>query len=104
MTTAFETATNAIFADVNLAESASFMPRSGGLAWVRVIKRAPDAYQKVGTSMIETPSLTLEVKVSDCPTIVPGDQFQIGSTIYTVQGEPLKDELNLAWTVDLYAA
>ncbi len=70
---------------------------------LRVIMRAPDMFQKVGSSIIDTPTQTLEVKVADCPSLTPGDQFLIGTTTYTVQGEPRRDELQLTWMVDVYA-
>ena len=104
MPTAFDIATATLFADPNLAQDASFLPKSGGLVWVRIVMRAPDTFAKVGSSFVESSSQILEVKTADCPLIVPGDQFQIGATIYTVQGEPRRDELNLTWQVDLYAS
>ena len=54
--------------------------------------------------MVETPTLTLEVRVSDCPAIVAGDHFVIGSVTYTVQGVPLRDDLQFIWLVDVYAS
>jgi hypothetical protein len=102
--TVFESAIKALFADPNMAQDASFLPQGGGIAWVRVVMHAPDVFQTVGSSIIETSTRTLEVKVSDCPLIAPGDQFQIGSTLYTVQGEPRRDDLQLTWQVDVYAA
>ena len=101
---AFDSAIATLFADQNLAIIATFVPQIGPNASLRVIIRAPDTFQKVGSSMIETPSQTLEVQVSDCPSIAPGDQFVIGSSIYTVQGQPLRDELQLTWLVDIYAS
>lgn len=101
---AFDTAIAALFADPNMAVDAMFIPQVGANASVRVIIRAPDVFQKMGSSMIETPTTMLEVKVSDCPSLAQGDQFMIGTTTYTVQGEPRRDELQLVWTVDVYAA
>ena len=101
--TAFDTAVATLFADPNMASDATFIPRIGVNAPVRVILRAPDAYQKMGSSVIETPTTMLEVKVADCPLILPGDQFLIGTNSYVVQGEPRRDELQLTWLVDVYA-
>jgi len=101
---AFDVAIVALFADPNLATDATFMPQVGANASVRVILHAPDVFQKMGSSMIETPTTTLEVKVADCPSLAPGDQFLIGASTYTVQGEPRRDELQLSWQVDVYAA
>ncbi len=104
MPTVFDIATATLFADPNLAQDATFLPKAGGLTWVRIVMRSPDAFSKVGSSFVESSSHALEVKVSDCPLIVPGDQFQVGTTIYTVQGEPRRDELNLTWQADVYAS
>ena len=101
MPTAFDIAAATLFADPNLAQNATFIPQVGGNVPVRVILRALDAFQKIGTSAIETSTQMLEVKVADCPLIKPGDQFLIGSTTYTVQGEPLRDETQLVWKVDI---
>ncbi len=71
---------------------------------VRVITRAPDVYQNVGISVIETPTLVLEVRVSDCPALVPGDQFMIDGILYAVQGSPRRDSERLVWQADVYAS
>ena len=104
MPTVFDTAVAALFADPNMATAATFIPQIGSNVPVRVVMRAPDAFAKVGTSIIDTPTQTLEVKVADCPLIAPGDQFLVGTTSYTVQGEPRRDELQLTWLVDIYAS
>ena len=98
-----DTAVATLFSDPNMATDATFMPQTGANVGLRVIVRAPDAYQKIGSSVIETPTTTLEVKVADCPSILPGDRFLIGQNTFVVQGEPRRDELLLTWQVDLYA-
>ena len=99
----FDTAVATLFADPNMASDAIFIPQIGVSVPVRVILRAPDVFQKMGGSVIETPTNMLEVKVADCPTLLPGDQFLIGTNSYVVQGEPRRDELQLTWLVDVYA-
>ena len=101
---AFDTAMQALFADGNLGVAATYLPLQGTNKSVRVITKAPDVYQQVGQSNIETPSFVLEVQVVDCPALVQGDRFQIGANIYTVQGEPRKDSVGLTWEVDCYAS
>lgn len=101
---AFDIAMRALFSDPNLGIDAVFIPQVGQNVTVRVITRAPDAFQNVGSSVIETPTLVLEVQVADCPVLMPGDQFVINDALYTVQGEPRRDEVQLSWQVDLYAA
>ena len=101
--TVFATAIAALFADPNLASDATFIPQNGANASVRVIIRAPDAFQKVGSSVIDTPTQMLEVRLTDCPSLMQGDRFLVGQTTYVVQGEPKRDELQLTWQVDVYA-
>jgi hypothetical protein len=104
MVNAFTTACDALFADPNLGSAATFMPLAGGSSAVRVVTRAPDEFRDVSSSVVETPTMTLEVRVSDCPAIVVGDRFVINSVTYTVQGVPLRDDLQLIWLVDVYAS
>src|SRR5579872_3496722 len=101
---AFDTAVASLFADQNLGSDATFIPQVGANVPLRVILRAPDMFQKMGSSIIDTPTQTLEVKVADCPSPAQGDQFLIGQTTYVVQGEPRRDELQLTWLVDIYAS
>lgn len=102
--TVFSSAIQTLFNDQNLAVNATFIPQIGVSKAVRVITRAPDVYQNIGQSVIETPSLVLEVQVADCPTVSQGDQFIINSAAYTVQGEPRRDSEQLYWQVDCYAS
>jgi hypothetical protein len=102
--TVFSTAFDTLFNDPNMAVSAMFVPLQGVSKAVSVVTRAPDVFQAVGQSMIETPSMVLEVRVADCPALVQGDQFIINAVAYTIQGEPRRDSEHLAWQVDVYAA
>lgn len=102
--TAFSIAIQTLFNDRNVSRDAFFLPLMGSNKAVRVITRAPDVYQNIGQSVIETPSLVLEVQVADCPTIVPGDQFMIDGITYAAQGLPKRDSEQLVWQVDVYAS
>lgn len=101
--TVFATAMQALFNDRNVSKDAFFLPLMGSNKAVRVITRAPDVYQNIGQSVIETPSLTLEVQIADCPSLVAGDQFMVDGLTYSVQGTPRRDSENLVWQVDCYA-
>ncbi len=100
----FDTAMQVLFADKNLAIDATFIPTLGANKEVRVVTRAPDVYQNIGQSVVHTPSLVLEVQVSDCPTLVAGDIFLIDKIKYVVQGAPRRDSERLTWQVDCYEA
>lgn len=102
--TAFNTAIQALFNDRNLTAEVTFIPLGGESKTMRGIISAPDLYQNVGLSVIETPSLVLEVPVSECPTVSDGDEFIIEAVTYTVQGEPRRDAEHLFWKVDCYAS
>ena len=101
---AISIAIQTLFNDRNVSRDAFFLPLVGSNKAVRVITRAPDIYQDVGQSVIETPSLVLEVQVADCPSIVPGDQFMVDGITYSVQGVPRRDSEQLVWQVDVYAS
>lgn len=102
--TAFSIAMAALFNDRNVSKPAFFLPMMGSNRSVRVITRAPDVYQNVGSSVIETPTLVLEVQIADCPSLVQGDQFMIDGITYKVQGVPRRDSERLVWQVDVYAS
>ena len=99
----FAIATQALFNDRNVSKDAFFLPMMGSNKAVRVITRAPDVYQNIGQSVIETASLMLEVQIADCPDLVAGDQFMIDGITHSVQGTPRRDSENLVWLVDCYA-
>jgi hypothetical protein len=101
--TAFSTAMQALFNDLNVSKPAFFLPMMGVNRSVRVITRAPDIFQNIGDSVIESPTLVVEVQVSDCPDIVPGDQFMIDGITYKTQARPRRDPERLIWQVDCYA-
>lgn len=100
----FDTAMQVLFADKNLAIDATFIPTLGANKEVRVVTRAPDLYQNIGQSVVQTPSFVLEVRVIDCPTLVAGDLFLINKIKYVVQGAPRRDSERLTWQVDCYEA
>jgi hypothetical protein len=101
--TAFETAMAVLFNDRNLSKDAFFLPMMGTNRSVRVITRAPDVFQNVGSSVIEASTLVVEVQIAECPAIVAGDQFMIDGITYKTQGTPRRDSERLVWQVDCYA-
>ena len=101
--TAFAIAMQALFNDRNVSKDAFFLPMMGANKAVRVITRAPDVYQNIGQSVIESPSMALEVQIADCPTLVAGDQFMVDGITFSVQGTPRRDSEQLIWQVDVYA-
>lgn len=102
--TAFSTAMQALFSDRNVAKDAFFLPMIGQNRSVRAITRAPDVFVDAGTSLMETPTMLVEVQIAECPTVVAGDQFMIDGITYKTQGAPRRDSERLVWQVDCYAA
>lgn len=104
MANVFDTAMKSLFSDPNITTDAIFMPQIGQSKTLKVVTHAPDILQNMGSSVIETPTLVLEVQIADCPVISQGDVFSINGNNYTVQGQPLRDAQQLLWQVDLYAS
>lgn len=101
MANAFSTAMNAIFADPNMAVEAIYTPAGGMAQVIRVLFRAPDDIMRFGETPILTDTQVAELRGADVDAPQEGDIVQIGSEIYQLRGEPIKDSLRLIWTVDL---
>jgi hypothetical protein len=102
--TAFSAAIDAIFADPNMAADALFYATGVAPAvTVRVIRKAPDDIREFGQSRISQPTTTIDVRVSEIPTMTEAARFQIAGAMHQVQGVPQRDRLQLVWTVDLRA-
>lgn len=64
--------------------------------------KSPDRIVDVREIAIHTPTLLVDVRVSDVATPQEGDTLTIGALLYAVQGEPVRDAQNLVWTLDCY--
>ncbi len=98
---AFATVTAALFRDPNLAQDALW--RSGGAGApvaVRAMLRRPDAVTGFGEGRFVTDSVMIDVECAALAALAPGDTFEIGSVIYEVRGEPLRDTLRHVWKVE----
>jgi hypothetical protein len=97
----FGIAVDTLFADPNLRDVAVYLPAHGVSKNVYVISHKPDAFVQVGESFVATPTLVIDVRVADCPSVSPGDRFLIANRMYTVQGEPKLENDNLVYRIDL---
>ena len=100
----FAEAVDLLFADPNIGRDA--MWRSGGVGagvTVRIVFRAPDAVANFGGGRFVAQSRFIDVRLSEVPSLVPGDTFEINSATYVVQGEPLADDDNLIWSAEVRA-
>ena len=99
---AFQEMIDALFSNSSLARDIVYTPVSGTARTIRAVIKSPDRIVDVREMAIHTPTLVVDVRVSDVPDPAEGDTLTIGMLIYAVQGEPLRDTENLIWTLDCY--
>lgn len=98
---AFKVATDLLFLDRNIALDALWRPGGEGEGQpVRVIRRQPDRMANFGDGRFVTDTTLIDVRVSDAPTLAPGDTFEIGGDLYEVRGDPVRDADRLTWSAD----
>lgn len=100
--TAFAQAINTLFGNANLGVDGLW--RAGGIGAgvaVRIIRRSPDRVAPFGDGRFVTDTHLLDVRTSEVAVLAIGDTFQIGSEIYTVQSEPLRDGERLVWAAEV---
>lgn len=91
-----------LFVDPNLSVSATYTPVVGEAVTVRCIVKSPDRVVDVYEASIHVPTALIDVQVADVEQPIAGDQITIGSSTYTVQGEPVRDAEGLIWTLDVH--
>jgi hypothetical protein len=100
--TAFQEMIDALFADSAMARTVTYTPVAGLPQTMRAVIKSPDRIVDVRDIAIHTPTLVVDVRVSDVPVPNEGDTLTIGTLLYAVQGEPVRDAENLVWTLDCY--
>lgn len=98
---AFAVATDALFADPNIAQNAIW--RAGGVGdgvTVRVVAKRPDQIVGFGGGRAVRPTVLIDVRQSDVAMPGIGDTVTIGSTVYTIIAEPVGDSVGLVWTCE----
>jgi hypothetical protein len=101
---AIAAAVDVLFADPNIGKDATWRAGgAGGGVAVRVVFRAPDQVANFGGGRFVATGRFVDVRISEVPTLQPGDTFEIGSATYVVQGEPLADDDNLIWSAEVRA-
>ena len=84
MTSPFSLMTDTIFGSA-LGQDARFLPVDGPTVTpVRVVWRHADEHAALFTVGNSLPARLLEVRISEVPRVVTGDQFVIADTAYTV--------------------
>ncbi len=98
---AFDVAINSLFQDRNLVTQALYYPICSKEKKIAVVAHRPDDFHAIGDSIIAIPTLVVDVALSACPNIVPGEKFTIYGKTFVVQGEPKRDSNNLTARVQL---
>ncbi len=98
---AFAVATDALFADENIAMDAIW--RAGGAGTgtaVRVVTRRPDQVVGFGDSRAVLPTLLIDVRRSEVPEPASGDTVEIDGELFEVVAAPIIDSVRLMWTCE----
>ena len=98
---AFAAATDALFADPNIARDAIW--RAGGAGAgiaVRVVARRPDQVVGFGDSRVIMPAVLIEMRRSEVPEPATGDTVEIDGETFEIIATPIADGLRLVWTCD----
>ena len=99
---AFQEMIDALFSNSSLARDVLYTPVAGTARTLRAVIKSPDRIVDVREMAIHTPTLVVDVRVSDVLDPNEGDTLSIGALTYVVQGEPVRDTENLIWTLDCY--
>ena len=100
--TVIAAAVDVLFADPNIGKDATWRAGgAGGGVLVRVVFRAPDQVANFGGGRFVATGRFVDVRIAEVPTLQAGDTFEINSTTYVVQGEPLADDDNLIWSAEV---
>jgi len=100
MNNAFDYAIHRLFADPNLAREAMYQKPGVAPLTVRVISRQADQVLNFGDTCVRTGNSMFDVLVSDVLDPRPGDTLIVDGESYMIQGEPVRDQERLVWTLD----
>lgn len=101
---AFTAATDALFADPNIARDAIW--RAGGAGAgvaVRIITRRPDQVVGFGDSRAVLPTMQIDVRRSEVSDAASGDTVEIDGEIFEIIATPTADSLRLVWSCEAAA-
>ena len=102
--TAFDLATNSLFADQNLAVDALLRVGGTGPALaLRVIRAMPDGFASFGEGRFVVDTVLLNIRLVDAPVLTAGDTVEIAGQLHEIQGTPTRDTNRLAWLAEARA-
>ncbi|KAA0677780.1 hypothetical protein [Roseomonas genomospecies 6] len=101
----FHALPDALFADPNVAEDATFTPADGVPASVRVIRKTASADFRFDGTTVRSDAVTFKLRVADVPTPTEGDTItDADGAGYVVQGAPSRTMRGLVWLVEAVPA
>ena len=102
--TAFDLATDSLFADQNLAVDALLRSGSSGPAQpIRVIRAMPDQFASFGDGRFVVDTVQLNIRLADAPVLSAGDTAEIAGQLHEVQGTPTRNTNRLVWLAEARA-
>ena len=102
--TAFDLATDSLFADQNLAIDALLRLGGTGPAQpIRVIRAMPDRFASFGEGRFVVDTVLLNIRLADAPVLSAGDTVEIAGQLHEVQGTPTRDSDRLVWLAEARA-
>lgn len=102
--TAFDLATDSLFADPNLAVDA--LLRLGGsdpAQAIRVIRAMSDKIASFGDGRFVVDTVLLNIRLAEAPALSAGDTVEIAGQLHEVQGTPTRDSDRLVWLAEARA-
>ena len=99
--TAFDLATDSLFADQNLAINA--LLRLSGTGPALSIRAMPDQFASFGAGRFVVDTVLLNIRLVDAPVLSAGDTVEIAGQLHEVQGTPTCDTNRLVWRVEARA-
>ena len=102
--TAFDLATDSLFADQNLAVDALLrLSGTGPALAIRVIRAMPDGFASFSEGRFVVDIVLLSIRLADAPGLSAGDTLEIAGQIHEVQGTPTRDTNRLIWLAEARA-
>ncbi len=95
----FAADTAAIFED-GLAVDATYTPDGGSAVAVRVIPRQPDLERSFAGARLVSDTSVFLLPVSAVASPAAGDTLEVDGQTYVLQGEPVRNERRLMWTIE----
>lgn len=102
--TAFDLATDSLFADQNLAVDALLRVGGTGPAQpIRVIRAMPDEFASFGEGRFVVDTVLLNIRLADAAELSAGDTVEIAGQLFEVSGTPTRDTGRLVWLAEARA-